>query len=53
MAEMLCSTASSISGSTFIYLAIHVFEMEIFHKNFICLFFVGLLAMPLWMFLSI
>ena len=53
MAEMLCSTASSISGSTFIYLAIHVFEMgDISSRILFVYFFAGLLAMPLWMFLS-
>ena len=52
MAEMLCSTASSISGSTFIYLAIHVFEMgDISSRILFVYFFAGLLAMPLWMFL--
>ena len=53
VAEMLCSTASSISGSTFIYLAIHVFEMgDISSRILFIYFFAGLLAMPLWMFLS-
>ena len=48
MAEMLCSTASSISGSTFIYLAIHVFEMgDISSRILFVYFFAGLLAMPL------
>ena len=53
VAEMLCSTASSISGSTFIYLAIHVFEMgDISSRILFIYFFAGLLAMPIWMFLS-
>jgi len=53
MAEILCSTASSISGSTYIYVARHVFDLgDISSRILFIYFFAGLIAMPLWMKIS-
>ena len=53
LAEILCSTASSIAGSTYIYVAIYVFELgEIASRILFIYFFAGLLAMPIWMLIS-
>ena len=51
--EFLCSSASSISAVTYIYLAKHVFDLEEISSRILFLyFFAGLLVMPLWMKLS-
>ena len=48
--EFLCSSASSISAVTYIYLAKHVFDLEEISSRILFLyFFAGLLVMPLWM----
>ena len=51
--EFLCSSASSISGATYIYLARYVFDMGDISSRILFLYFLaGLLIMPLWMKLS-
>ena len=51
--EFLCSSASSISAATYIYLAKHVFDLgDISSRILFLYFFAGLLVMPLWMKLS-
>jgi len=51
--EFLCSSASSISAVTYIYLAKHVFDLEEISSRILFLyFFAGLLVMPLWMKIS-
>ena len=53
MIEFLCSSASSISGATYIYLARYVFDMgDISSRILFLYFFAGLLIMPFWMKLS-
>ena len=48
--EFLCSSASSISAVTYIYLAKHVFDLgEISSRILFLYFFAGLLVMPIWM----
>ena len=48
--EFLCSSASSISAVTYIYLAKNVFDLEEISSRILFLyFFAGLLVMPLWM----
>ena len=48
--EFLCSSASSISAVTYIYLAKHVFDLEEISSRILFLyFFAGLIVMPLWM----
>ncbi len=52
-AEIMCSTAASIAGSTYIYLARYVFDLGDVSSRFLFLyFFAGLLAMPIWMKIS-
>ena len=49
-AEVMCSTASTIAGSTYIYLAKYVFDLgDVSSRILFLYFFAGLLAMPLWM----
>jgi len=51
--EFLCSSASSISGATYIYLARYVFDMGDISSRILFLYFLaGLLIMPFWMKLS-
>ena len=51
--EFLCSSASSISAVTYIYLAKHVFNLEDISSRILFLyFFAGLLVMPVWMKIS-
>ena len=51
--EFLCSSASSISGATYIYLARYVFDIGDISSRIVFLYFLaGLLIMPLWMKLS-
>ena len=51
--EFLCSSGSSISGATYIYLARYVFDMGDISSRILFLYFLaGLLIMPFWMKLS-